>query len=156
MIKNSPPNLYETEDKDHVILLQFKYMTISVSFRHRLLEALRVASHWRHGNNTSHATPVLPYARLAFTHTLRFLNKVGFVAEMYTLIQTHTSILAISIDTHVICLCVCVQTDLMHTLGESAALGAAGVVLWGELKFAKSEVCNVCERVVYECVCFGV
>ncbi|KAG8002826.1 Hyaluronidase-1 [Nibea albiflora] len=43
--------------------------------RHRLLEALRVASHWRHGNDTSHATPVLPYARLAFTHTLKFLNK---------------------------------------------------------------------------------
>ncbi|XP_038578921.1 hyaluronidase-3 [Micropterus salmoides] len=72
--------------------------------RHRLLEALRVASVWRHANNTSHATPVIPYARLAFTHTLTFLNK----------------------------------TDLMHTLGESAALGAAGVVLWGEMKFAKS------------------
>ncbi|XP_029290811.1 LOW QUALITY PROTEIN: hyaluronidase-3 [Cottoperca gobio] len=73
--------------------------------RHRLLEALRVASVWRHGNNTDHATPVLPYARIAFAHTLTFLNK----------------------------------TDLVHTLGESAALGAAGVVLWGELKFAKSK-----------------
>ncbi|KAM6929212.1 hyaluronidase-3 [Lycodopsis pacificus] len=73
--------------------------------RHRLLEALRVASVWRHGNDTRRATPVLPYARLAFTHSLTFLNK----------------------------------TDLVHTLGESAALGAAGVVLWGELKFAKSK-----------------
>ncbi|XP_049436085.1 hyaluronidase-3 [Epinephelus fuscoguttatus] len=73
--------------------------------RHRLLEALRVASVWRYGNNTNHATPVLPYARLAFTHTLTFLNK----------------------------------TDLVHTLGESAALGAAGVVLWGEMRFAKSK-----------------
>ncbi|XP_028266371.1 hyaluronidase-3 [Parambassis ranga] len=73
--------------------------------RHRVLEALRVASHWRHGNNTKHATPVLPYARLAFTHSLNFLNKI----------------------------------DLEHTLGESASLGAAGVVLWGELKFAKSK-----------------
>lgn len=73
--------------------------------RHRLLEALRVASVWRYGDNTSKATPVLPYARLAFTHSLTFLNK----------------------------------TDLVHTLGESAALGAAGVVLWGEQKFAKSK-----------------
>ncbi|KAF7209438.1 hyaluronidase-3 isoform X1 [Nothobranchius furzeri] len=73
--------------------------------RHRLLEALRVASLWRHGNSTNHTTPVLPYARLAFTHTLNFLNK----------------------------------TDLEHTLGESASLGAAGVVLWGEMKFAKSK-----------------
>lgn len=72
--------------------------------RHRLLEALRVVSVWCHGNNINHATPVLPYARLAFTHTLNFLN----------------------------------QTDLEHTLGESAALGAAGIVLWGELRFAKS------------------
>ncbi|XP_013857203.1 hyaluronidase-3 [Austrofundulus limnaeus] len=72
--------------------------------RHRLLEALRVASNWRHGNKTVHATPVFPYARLAFTRSLNFLN----------------------------------QTDLEHTLGESASLGAAGVVLWGEMKFAKS------------------
>ncbi|XP_041860866.1 hyaluronidase-3 isoform X2 [Melanotaenia boesemani] len=77
----------------------------ALMIRHRLLEALRVASLWRHGNNTSHATPVLPYARLAFTHTLNFLNK----------------------------------TDLEHTLGESASLGAAGVVLWGETKFSKSK-----------------
>ncbi|XP_043102756.1 hyaluronidase-3 [Puntigrus tetrazona] len=70
--------------------------------RHRVLEALRVAS--QHSSGTE-ALPVFPYARLAFTHTLVFLN----------------------------------QTDLEHTLGESAALGAAGVVLWGELSFAKSE-----------------
>lgn len=42
--------------------------------RHRILEALRVA--------TQHATylnptAVMPYARVAFTHTLHFLNKVG-------------------------------------------------------------------------------
>ncbi|XP_056895965.1 hyaluronidase-3 [Takifugu flavidus] len=73
--------------------------------RYTLLEALRVASLWRHGGTSSGATPVLPYARLAYTHSLAFLNK----------------------------------TDLLHTLGESAALGAAGVVLWGEMKFAKSE-----------------
>lgn len=57
-------------------------MDVSSSFRRRLLEALRVASVWRHGNNTSKATPVLPYARLAFTHSLSFLNKVGFVAML--------------------------------------------------------------------------
>ncbi|XP_044208479.1 hyaluronidase-3 isoform X1 [Thunnus albacares] len=77
-------------------------MDAALMVRHRLLEALRVASLWRRGN---HATPVLPYARLAFTRSLNFLNK----------------------------------TDLMHTLGESASLGAAGVVLWGDMKFAKSK-----------------
>uniref|UniRef100_A0A3Q4I8Y0 Hyaluronidase n=1 Tax=Neolamprologus brichardi TaxID=32507 RepID=A0A3Q4I8Y0_NEOBR len=44
--------------------------------RHRLLEALRVASGWPYHNNTDHATPVLPYARLAFTHSLKFLSKM--------------------------------------------------------------------------------
>ncbi|XP_038149978.1 hyaluronidase-3 [Cyprinodon tularosa] len=73
--------------------------------RHRLQEALRVASLWRHENNNNQATPVLPYTRLAFTHSLNFLNK----------------------------------TDLEHTLGESASLGTAGVVLWGDIKFAKSK-----------------
>lgn len=73
--------------------------------RHRLLEALRVASMWRHGNNTSQATPVFAYARLAFINTFTFLDKI----------------------------------DLVHSLGESAALGAAGVVLWGQLRFAESK-----------------
>ncbi|KAM7404428.1 hypothetical protein PAMP_011773 [Pampus punctatissimus] len=50
-------------------------MDAALMVRHRLLEALRVASLWRHGNKTNHATPVLPYVRLAFTHTLHLLNK---------------------------------------------------------------------------------
>ncbi|XP_064154304.1 hyaluronidase-3 [Anguilla rostrata] len=70
--------------------------------RFRVLEALRVAAKYPSSVN---ATPVLPYARVAFAHTLHFLNKM----------------------------------DLEHTLGESAALGTAGVVLWGELQFAKSK-----------------
>lgn len=41
--------------------------------RHRVLEALRVAS--QHSPGTE-ALPVFPYARLAFTHTLTFLNQV--------------------------------------------------------------------------------
>ncbi|CAB1329445.1 unnamed protein product [Coregonus sp. 'balchen'] len=39
---------------------------------HRLLEALRVANQYP---TAIHATPVLPYARLAFAHTLHLLNK---------------------------------------------------------------------------------
>lgn len=61
----------------------------SFSRRHTLLEALRVASVWHHSNNTAHATPVLPYARLAFTHSLTFLNTVGFVAA-HKIVHTHT------------------------------------------------------------------
>lgn len=41
--------------------------------RHRVLEAFRVASQHRHD---SPPLPVLPYARVAFTKTLRFLNQV--------------------------------------------------------------------------------
>ncbi|KAJ8257535.1 hypothetical protein GJAV_G00186630 [Gymnothorax javanicus] len=75
--------------------------------RFRVLEALRVASTYPSSVN---ATPVVPYARVAFAHSLHFLNK----------------------------------TDLEHTLGECAALGATGVVLWGELQFAKSK--HQCKR----------
>lgn len=32
------------------------------------------------------------------------------------------------------------QTDLVNTIGESAALGAAGVVLWGSMQYASSKV----------------
>ncbi|KAM8972076.1 hyaluronidase-1-like [Pelodytes ibericus] len=31
------------------------------------------------------------------------------------------------------------QSDLIHTIGESAALGAAGVVLWGEMLYASTK-----------------
>lgn len=57
--------------------------------RHRLLEALRVASVWRRANKTDHATPVLPYARLAFIRTLNFLNKVACKAA-HKHIHTYT------------------------------------------------------------------
>ncbi|XP_062397074.1 hyaluronidase-3 [Sardina pilchardus] len=70
--------------------------------RHRILEALRVAT--QHATYLS-PTAVMPYARVAFTHTLHFLNK----------------------------------TYLENVLGESAALGVDGMVLWGELRFAKSK-----------------
>lgn len=74
-------------DLSVIIHLFFQYLMpmrrywwsfLSPSLRHRLLEALRVASVWRHGKNSSHATPVLPYARMAFTHSLTFLNKVCY------------------------------------------------------------------------------
>lgn len=32
------------------------------------------------------------------------------------------------------------QVDLIHTIGESAALGATGVVLWGDGTYAASKV----------------
>lgn len=32
------------------------------------------------------------------------------------------------------------QKDLIHTIGESAALGAAGFVIWGDLNLTSSRV----------------
>lgn len=33
-----------------------------------------------------------------------------------------------------------IQSDLVHTIGESAALGVSGVVLWGSSEYARSQV----------------
>uniref|UniRef100_A0A493T079 Hyaluronidase n=1 Tax=Anas platyrhynchos platyrhynchos TaxID=8840 RepID=A0A493T079_ANAPP len=41
------------------------------------------------------------------------------------------------------------QTDLVNTIGESAALGAAGVVLWGSMQYASSkESCSTVKRYI--------
>lgn len=39
------------------------------------------------------------------------------------------------------------QEDLVHTLGESASQGAAGVILWGSTNYSYSEV-SKCRRAV--------
>ncbi|KAK1161368.1 hypothetical protein AOXY_G18868 [Acipenser oxyrinchus oxyrinchus] len=75
--------------------------------RYRVLEAMRVATSFA---SASGSLPVLPYARVAFTHSLKYLS----------------------------------QLDLEHTIGESASLGAAGVVLWGDLSFARTQ--HTCEE----------
>lgn len=44
-------------------------------------------------------------------------------------------------DDHVTSVPVCfLQKDLIHTIGESAALGAAGFVIWGDLNLTSSRV----------------
>ncbi|XP_075583924.1 hyaluronidase-1 [Pelecanus crispus] len=41
------------------------------------------------------------------------------------------------------------ETDLVNTIGESAALGAAGVVLWGSMRYASSkESCSTVKRYI--------
>lgn len=35
------------------------------------------------------------------------------------------------------------QTDLISTIGESVALGAAGIILWGDASYASSSV-SIC------------
>lgn len=75
--------------------------------RHRVLEALRVAS--QHSPGTE-ALPVFPYARVAFTHTLEFLNQV--------LIYLHKNTLTISTW----CFLHCVYSELQsyHALVGSS------------------------------------
>uniref|UniRef100_A0A8C8SQS9 Hyaluronidase n=1 Tax=Pelusios castaneus TaxID=367368 RepID=A0A8C8SQS9_9SAUR len=41
------------------------------------------------------------------------------------------------------------ETDLVNTIGESAALGAAGIVLWGSMQYASSkESCSVVKKYI--------
>ncbi|NXU54050.1 HYAL3 protein, partial [Turnix velox] len=66
---------------------------------HRLRQALRVAASSARG-----LLPVIPYSRLSFRHSSRFLE----------------------------------LADLVHTIGESVALGASGLVLWGDMSYSRS------------------
>ncbi|XP_043933545.1 hyaluronidase-like [Protopterus annectens] len=66
---------------------------------YRVKEALRAAAF-----GSPSALPVLPYSRVAYMHSPKYLSEI----------------------------------DLVHTIGESAAMGTAGVVLWSDLSFAKS------------------
>lgn len=98
------PSIYldsDLHDKDDCIRKFVHY---------RVLEAMRVA-----GQVVPVSPPVLPYARIVYAYTLKFLT----------------------------------QEDLIHTIGESAALGAAGVVLWGDAHYAQSqEVCQAVKEYV--------
>lgn len=38
------------------------------------------------------------------------------------------------------CLCTHLQTDLVSTIGESVALGAAGIIFWGDTSYASNSV----------------
>lgn len=33
------------------------------------------------------------------------------------------------------------QDDLVNTIGESAALGASGIVIWGDMNLTQNKVC---------------
>ncbi len=44
------------------------------------------------------------------------------------------------ISAELMILSVCVQTDLVSTIGESVALGVAGVIFWGDSNYASSHV----------------
>ncbi|KAM4722819.1 hyaluronidase-1-like [Rhinophrynus dorsalis] len=68
--------------------------------KHRLEEAFRVSR-----VAPGIYLPILPYARIVYTHSMDFL----------------------------------VKEDLIQTIGQSAALGAAGVILWGNADFSRSK-----------------
>uniref|UniRef100_A0A8C6VRF2 Hyaluronidase n=1 Tax=Nothobranchius furzeri TaxID=105023 RepID=A0A8C6VRF2_NOTFU len=104
--------------------------------RHRLLEALRVASLWRHGNSTNHTTPVLPYARLAFTHTLNFLNKVVNMFKSNSIWKNFDDIQQTSVC---VCFCVCARADRLgaHTRGERIPRSSRSCVV------GRNEICQI-------------
>lgn len=41
------------------------------------------------------------------------------------------------------------QDDLVNTIGESAALGASGIVIWGDMNLTQSKVCQVNYYVIF-------
>lgn len=87
---------------------------------HRLSEALRLAAG---------RLPVVAYSRLSYRRSPRFLEPVrpgGGARCPGVSIWPHSPL--------------SLQADLEHTIGESAALGTAGVVLWGDMSYSQSAV----------------
>ncbi|XP_062466612.1 hyaluronidase-3-like isoform X1 [Pezoporus occidentalis] len=102
---------------------------------HRLCEALRVAAF-----STSGLLPVVAYSRLSFRHSPRFLKPVSTKG-----LGPAAGVPGVLLSTRgqpvppspVSSLCP-LQADLVHTIGESAALGVAGLVLWGDMSYSRS------------------
>ncbi|XP_061864696.1 hyaluronidase-3 isoform X2 [Colius striatus] len=94
---------------------------------HRLREALRVAAF-----GARSLLPVVAYSRLSFRRSPRFLEPVSAVGTglgMGLGPGPPSPVTSLSR-----------QADLVHTIGESAALGAAGLVLWGDMSYSRSAV----------------
>lgn len=121
---------------------------LSCSLRHRLLEALRVASLWHHGNNTNHATPVLSYVRLAFTHTLKFLSKVSYQQILLAGVYFHT--LEAACDR--LCACLCADWPVAHARRECIA-GSCWSGAVGRAEICQIKGMSVKKWYLYVCVC---
>nr|XP_025966391.1 hyaluronidase-3 isoform X1 [Dromaius novaehollandiae] len=120
---------------------------------YRLREALRVATFGATG-----LLPIIAYSRLSYRRSPRFLGPVRAMAGWAGLglrrghwwqhgklrrgLLTacgHGTVGGVVVTPslcpgHVSAL----QADLVHTIGESAALGAAGLVLWGDMSYSRS------------------
>lgn len=50
------------------------------------------------------------------------------------------NVIFLTVNHKVSCLCTLLQTDLVSTIGESVALGAAGIIFWGDTSYASNSV----------------
>lgn len=92
---------------------------------HRILEAMRASAQVAPAE-----PPVFPYARIVYTYSLNFLSEASSRPIRWNILGLFWS------DGSVFTL----QEHLVYTVGESAAVGSAGVVLWGDGTFSKSKV----------------
>uniref|UniRef100_A0A3Q3JLP4 Hyaluronidase n=1 Tax=Monopterus albus TaxID=43700 RepID=A0A3Q3JLP4_MONAL len=83
-----------------------------------------------------------------YTGFCPLLERLAAVAGEQHVINLHFSQHRIQEALHVTSVHVCfLQKDLIHTIGESAALGAAGFVIWGDLNLTSSRVGDNCTKV---------
>lgn len=95
--------------------------------RHRLVEAARVSRL----ANGSYAIPVYPYIRPVYKD-----SKDEYMSEVRVWQKNCPPRRACP----PLSLGLLFQMDLVSTIGEAAALGAAGVISWGDMDVADSEV----------------
>lgn len=95
---------------------------------HRLREALRVGALLG-----PEAPPVFPYSRIVYTYTLEFLSQARRRRHRRECVFSFSAGQNDALFSFL-------QEHLVHTIGESAALGVAGIVLWGDHFFSNSKV----------------
>ncbi|XP_065407386.1 hyaluronidase-4-like isoform X3 [Chrysemys picta bellii] len=111
----------------------------------KLSEALRVAQL----PSVNHSLPVFAYARPFYSYTLKELTQEQ---DSSMLLLSHASqqlncpARGISVKPAGL------GTDLVHTIGQAAAMGAHGIVLWGGVEYSRNRVIKATRGVTNGCL----
>ncbi|OXB73223.1 UNVERIFIED_CONTAM: hypothetical protein H355_016403 [Colinus virginianus] len=103
--------------------------------RARVMEAMRISQQHHEG----YSLPVFVYARPTYTRRMDVLSQVGLVVGLPHGEEFGPMVVPLGCPRPARTdWALSPQMDLISTIGESAALGAAGVIFWGDVEYTKN------------------